>query len=147
MPFHITQDEIFTVNRDERDVAFGESYDYIEDPDQLYINRMLDRASHSGNMQEVYLMHSRGQLRVRTYHRRVLKLMNTGNLPLSITAIKLEDGSGFVLENAKPPFTLSPGQTHLLNVGYLTDFSLAKIRRKLVFESAQGVIHDYILEA
>jgi len=106
VPFHITSDEIFTVNRDERDINFGESYDYIEDPDQLYINRMLDRASHSGNTQEVYLMHSRGQLRVRTYYRRVLKIMNTGNLPLSVTAIRLEEGSGFVLENARPPFTL-----------------------------------------
>jgi hypothetical protein len=62
--------------------------------------------------------------------------MNTGNLPISVTAIRLEEGSGFVLENAKPPFTLSPGQTYILNVGYLTDFSLAKTRRKLVFETA-----------
>jgi hypothetical protein len=92
VPFHVTQDDIFTVVREESEPSFGDFYDFVEDPDQLYINRMLERASHSGNMQEIYTMHARGQMRVRTVHRRVLKLMNTGNLPLAVIAVYFEPG-------------------------------------------------------
>ena len=79
----------------------------------------------------------------------MLVVQNTGNLPLNIEHLSLEDrgcqAHNFVIENCHS-FDLKPGDQHYIHIGYHTDFTIAKIKKKLVLETKQGVIQEFTLD-
>ncbi len=50
-----------------------------------------------------------------------------------------------MIENCHP-FILKPGETHKLHIGFRTDYTIAKFKRKLTLVSKQGVIQEYVLD-
>jgi Transmembrane protein 131-like len=65
-------------------------------------------------------------------------LQNTGNLPMTVDYLLIDDkycqSASFVIENCHG-FTLKPGEQHYLHMGFTTDFTIAKLKRKLTLES------------
>lgn len=76
-------------------------------------------------------------------------MQNTGNLPLSVDSLSLDDrgcqARTMLIENCHT-FILKPGEQHWLHIGFHTDFSIAKLKKKLVLTSKQGVIQTYFIE-
>ena len=56
----------------------------------MIINRIIERAAQNGAFleSEVY---QKGSVKVQTYHKRALVIQNTGNLPLTVDQLSLDD--------------------------------------------------------
>ncbi len=68
---------------------------------------------------------------------------------MTIDTLSLDEkgcaSQNFVIENCHA-FTLRPGEQHWIHIGFKTDFTLAKTRKKITLESKQGVMQEFTFE-
>ena len=79
--------------------------------------------------------------KVKTVHERVFAIRNSGNMPLSVVGIIIDDrgceGYGVSIKNCKG-FTLQPEETHKLVVEYTTKLAVASSRHTVTFFTLSG---------
>lgn len=80
--------------------------------------------------------------RVRRSHERVYTVKNSGNIPLVVTKISIEDRGcsayGISIEDCKG-FTLEPQESYKLKVDYTTSLAIFSFKHSLVFHTNSGV--------
>jgi rRNA pseudouridine-1189 N-methylase Emg1 (Nep1/Mra1 family) len=67
-----------------------EEPEYDEENEYIIINRILERAA-AAAAESNPDSDQKSRIYVQTYHKRVLVVQNTGNLPLNVELISLED--------------------------------------------------------
>ncbi len=81
------------------------------------------------------------EYKVRTGHERVFVLRNSGNMPLTVIGIIIDDrgcsGYGVNIRNCKG-FTLQPEETHKLVIEYTTRLAVASSRHTITFFTLSG---------
>lgn len=113
--------------------------------DLLILPKSEALLSYNSNINAMLFEYFRGfeerEFKVKTSHKRIFTIRNSGNMPLNVTSLSIADrgceGFGLVIKNCQN-FTLNPRHTQRIIIEYQSSLSLILLKKSLVFETSTG---------